>query len=83
MSNRSHITKRQVLLDLITPWSVLEEVENVSFAYLDDPGGNDPLISNGTFCDFAKEDWEDLGRPVVITVTIQPGDLLNVEGEVA
>ena len=26
------------------------------------------------------EDWEAFGRPTTITVTVEPGDLLNVEG---
>ena len=27
------------------------------------------------------DDWVDFGRPSTITITIEPGDLLNVEGE--
>jgi hypothetical protein len=26
-----------------------------------------------------QDDWEDMGKPEAITVTIQPGDLLNNE----
>lgn len=29
------------------------------------------------FLRVAEREWEDMGRPETITVTIQPGDLLN------
>lgn len=28
-----------------------------------------------------EQNWEDLGNPDVITVTVEPGDILNVDGE--
>lgn len=30
-----------------------------------------------------RDVWEDLGRPDAITVTIDPGDLLNGDGDLA
>ncbi len=29
--------------------------------------------------DVLTQDWEDMGRPDIVTVTIEPGDLLNGE----
>ena len=34
-------------------------------------------IGTGTAVDLPTADWEDLGRPDTITVTIEPGDHLN------
>lgn len=39
------------------------------FAYGDE---DDPDYLN-----LSQEVWEDMGKPTAITVTIQPGDLLN------
>lgn len=32
-----------------------------------------------SFFSMSAEAWQDMGQPRVITVTIQPGDLLNSE----
>jgi hypothetical protein len=26
-----------------------------------------------------REDWDDMGMPAILTITVEPGDLLNTE----
>ena len=43
--------------------------DHAKFTYGDD--------SDPSYFSMGKEAWEDMGQPKKITVTIQPGDLLN------
>ena len=43
--------------------------EMAKFTYGDD--------SNPSFFSMSGEAWQDMGQPKTITVTIEPGDLLN------
>jgi len=38
----------------------------------------DPAV---TFLDFSEEAWIDMGRPMEITVTVEPGDTLNEDDQ--
>lgn len=43
--------------------------DHAKFTYGDD--------SDPSFFSMGKEAWEDMGQPREITVTIEPGDMLN------
>lgn len=45
--------------------------DKAKFTYGDD--------SDPSFFSMSEEAWQDMGQPKVITVTIEPGDLLNGE----
>lgn len=45
--------------------------DHAKFTYGDD--------SDPSFFSMGAEAWQDMGQPRVITVTIEPGDLLNGE----
>ena len=38
-------------------------------------------VHGKTLYPLSKQDWEDMGRPEQITISIVPGDLLNVGDE--
>ena len=44
----------------------------VYFSRQPDEAGDLPLDVH-----LPREDWDDMGRPEVVTVTVQPGDRLN------
>lgn len=58
------LTKSVLIMDFV--WQVDEKV---TFQYGDE---DDPL-----WFFVSTQSWEDMGKPRSITVTIQPGDLLN------
>lgn len=42
----------------------------------------DDEVYGRTLYPLSKQDWEDMGRPETITVSIEPGDRLNDGGDV-
>ena len=58
------LTKQDILMAFM--WVVDDWAK---FTYGDD--------SDPSYFSMSKEAWEDMGQPKKITVTIQPGDLLN------
>lgn len=34
-------------------------------------------VDGSVYLDFLRKDWDEMGRPETVTVTIQPGDRLN------
>ena len=58
------LTKSQSVMTFM--WLVDDKAK---FTYGDD--------SDPSFFSMSSEAWEDMGQPRVITVTIEPGDLLN------
>jgi hypothetical protein len=61
----------------------LTKTEKVlAFFTLDDDGTalyeeREPVLDDGTLWPLSKADYEDMGSPALITVTILPGDFLN------
>lgn len=57
---------------------VSEDDVKVSFRNSD---WKEPLKDRGKFrrTELDLEDWDEMGRPEKITVTVEPGDMLNVE----
>lgn len=58
------LTQSRILMTFM--WLVDDKVK---FTYGDD--------SDPSFFSMSGEAWEDMGQPRTITVTIEPGDLLN------
>lgn len=58
------LTQSRILMTFM--WLVDDKVK---FTYGDD--------SDPSFFSMSGEVWEDMGQPRTITVTIEPGDLLN------
>jgi hypothetical protein len=46
--------------------------DSVTFGYEDEDTGDEVAVLI-----LSINDWEDFGRPMTVTVTIEPGDLLN------
>ncbi len=68
------LTKSRSVLDLA---SLGKDRLRLTF----ESNGNDQSVSQKTTVTIPAEKWEDFGRPTVITVTIEPDDLLNLVGE--
>lgn len=70
------LTKTQMVLVL----EFVEEQVAVEFSYAVEENPEDNASRNNrVHLDF--EVWDSMGRPEVITVAVEPGDLLNAEKE--
>jgi hypothetical protein len=65
------ITKHTTILRRVPPPGFYREVY---FDNFDD----DKVNNRGSLLSLEAEKWEELGSPDILTMTIEPGDLLNV-----
>ena len=71
MAKHTLLSRARTVMDLITP----RHGGAHDHAYFASRSDDDGSIQRS--CSIPHQDWDDMGRPTRVTVTIEPGDLLN------
>jgi hypothetical protein len=68
------LVKSASVLNHAEPW---DTERFVFFFSYEEAEMDDPATSTDRAFSLSREDWDEFGRPEVITVTVEPGDRLN------